>query len=197
MQENSTYQQLLNVLTELVDNRSSGSLYIHSNCNHAISFSLNKGSIYAVFFGPKRGLKALPWISSISGGSYRFETMGLSGITHVLPTSHEILNLLRNQEHENGTSAGTAQTRRGTEPGISEQKKSQLILQLKQYLAVYLGPISNMVFDDTLEEAGDFTRSPDRLIDFVNKLCLDIPNEREAEQFKKKAFTAITNILDG
>ena len=196
MPENSTYQQLLQVLTELVDSRRSGVLYIHSDCNHAISFALDKGRIYAIFFGPKRGMKALPRINSISGGSYRFEAGAFNGIAHALPATPQILNLLRTQDC--GSEISRHAMGVGVEPasGISKQKRELIVLQLRQYLAEYLGPISNLVFDDTLEEAGDFGASPESIIDLVAKLCTDIPSGREAEQFKQRAFTAIKHIIE-
>ena len=194
MGENVPYPRLLQVLTDLVDNKSSGTLFIHSDCNHAITFALDAGRIFAIFHGARRGRKAIPLISRISGGSYRFESAGLSGINHELPSTPEILNLLRTP-HGNGQTRPAGTSLDAPDAKLSDDEKDRLCQQLKGLLAKHIGPIAEMVFEDAREEIGDFCASPELAKDFIEKLSLDIDDAGELAQFKTDAYTAINNML--
>lgn len=194
MRENVPYSRILQVLSDLVDNKSSGTLFIRSDCNHAIALALDTGRIYAIFHGARRGRKAIPVIRNISGGTYKFETSGLSGISHEIPTTPEILNLLRTPHgiEETGP-AGASVGRNASE--ISEEKKNLLYQQLKSLLAEHLGPIAEMVFEDAMDEIGDFCSTPELARGLIDKLSFDIDDASEVSQFREKAYVAINNIL--
>ena len=194
MHENVPYSRILQVLTDLVDDQSSGTLYIHSDCNHAITFALDTGRIYAIFHGARRGRKAIHLISQISGGSYRFESAGLSGISHELPTTPEILNLLRTpQDIAQPRPARTSLD--ATETALSDANRNLLCQQLKGLLAQHIGPIAEMMFEDARDEIGDFCASPELAKNFIDKLSLDIDDANEVAQFRIDAYTAIDKIL--
>ncbi|MDJ0805530.1 MAG: hypothetical protein QNJ78_01735 [Gammaproteobacteria bacterium] len=195
MSDNLPYAQLVQILTDLIDSKRSGTLFIHSECNHAVTFALDAGEIHAVFHGARRGRKAFPLICKITGGTYRFEASELNGISHELPPTHEILNLLRTQQ-----SAETDRSPTGSltadHTGISLEQKERLIQQLKSQLAVHLGPIANMVFEDALEEIGEFDGSVEQAHRLIDQLCLDIDNAKEVIQFKDKAYSLVSDTLN-
>ena len=118
------YTQLLHVLTELVDRKQSGTLFIHSDCNHAITFALDAGRIFAVFHGARRGRKAIPMISNISGGTYKFESSSLNNLSQELPSTPKILNLLRTPQTVE-TLKTPAKSSLGQQTGISEGAKNR------------------------------------------------------------------------
>lgn len=194
MRENVPYSQILEILTELVDSETSGTLFIRTEANHAITFALDNGRISAIFYGARRGLKAISLISNISGGSYKFEASNLAGISHELPTTPEILNLLRNPHPTEGARPATSSPGAGSER-ISEENRNILCQQLKSLLAKHLGPIAEMVFDDTIDEAGDFCSTPELARDLINKLSADIDDATEVEQFRSDAYAAINRVL--
>jgi hypothetical protein len=194
MQKNITYSQILDSLTDLVDSRSSGTMFIHSNCNHAITIAIAKGRIHTIYFGAKRGRKAIPLISSISGGSYRFEISDFVETSQNLPPTPEVLNLLRNPQTSNESNSILPPPLTSKETVRIEQKDT-LCQELKSLFAMHMGPIADIVFDDIVDEVGDFCSTPQLTNDLINKLSEEIENTAEMKEFKNKAYTVLNNIL--
>lgn len=195
MQKNLTLQQLLQVLTDLVEEKRSGTLFIHSTCNHAVTFALDKGRIFAIFHGARRGRKAIPLISQIAGGTYRFESSELSGISHDLPPTSEILNQLKTGQ--TGTYDRTDKTAASAlaQGGVSNESKDQLCRELKSLLSDYVGPIAEMVFDEALDEIGDFCTSAGLTQTLIDRLSLDITDPDEVTRFREQAYSLINRSL--
>jgi hypothetical protein len=196
MEDNLSFSQLLDLLTDLVDKKTSGTLFIRSACNHAVTIGLEKGRIYALFYGAKRARNAIPMIGKITSGSYKFESSALTGIRQELPSTPEILNQLRSRSSSDPTSESLP----GVEPlntGISAEKRDRLCQQLKGLLAEYLGPIAQMVFDDAVEESGVFYATPEQANAFIQKLTLDIDDAGEVEDFRNKAYEVFDKVLFG
>ncbi len=193
MTESLTYLQLLEALTELVNSKASGTMFIRSQCNHAITFSLEAGRIYALNHGPRRGRSAIPLISQIAGGSYRFDTAGPGRSAQELPSTAEILEQLK-------TPRGDIQTLEISTPdngtrSISAEQKHRVCQELKNLLARHLGPIAEMVFDNTVDETGDFCSTPEGTEELIDKLADDIGNPQEVVQFREEAYRAIQKLL--
>jgi hypothetical protein len=194
MHKDVPYSQIIDVLTELVDNKASGTLYVHSVCNHAITIAMVSGRINAVYFGARRGHKAIPLISNIARGSYRFEASNLVENSHDLPPTPELLNLLRNPlaGNESGSAVSSPAT---NHDAINEERKFILCQELKSLLAEYMGPFAEIVFDDTVDEVGDFCSTPQLTQDLINKLSEEIDNPSEVEHFRKKAYNVLIKNL--
>lgn len=190
------YSKILEFLTGLVDSKSSGTLFIHSDCNHAITVALDKGHIIALYFGGRRGRKAIPLISKISSGSYRFDESKLVETSQDLPSTPELLNLLRSSAAAVEFSHSAVSPAAGNE-AIEEELKNILCQELKKLLAEHMGPIADVVFDDAASEVGDFCSTPQLTQDLINKLSEEIDDAGEVEQFRKKAFLTLNKILQG
>lgn len=193
MTESLTYQQLLEALTDLVGNKASGTMFIRSECNHAITFSLDAGRIYALHHGPRRGRSAIPLISQIAGGSYRFDAAGPGRPPQELPSTGEILEQLK-------TPQGSAEAHKISSPtdgtdSISAEQRNQLCRELKNLLAQHLGPIAEMVFEDTVDETGNFCATPEGTQELIAKLTDDIGDPDEIAQFREEASRTISKIL--
>jgi hypothetical protein len=173
MDDNLSFSQLLKLLRELIGKNESGTLFIRSESNHVITIGLNKGRIYALFHGPKRGRSALSLISQVTSGSYKFEPGVLSGINQDLPSTPEILNQFRLQKRDIPSNPTLTRSHMPN-AGISHQKRDRLYQQLQGLLAEYLGPIAQMVVDDAIAESGDFFATPEKAKALINKLTLDI-----------------------
>ncbi|MES9970089.1 MAG: hypothetical protein ABW092_08650 [Candidatus Thiodiazotropha sp.] len=195
MQKNVPYSHILDFLTDLVDKETSGTLFIHSESNRAITIALDKGRIHALYFGARRGRKAIPLISGITGGSYRLELSDLVEAFHDLPPTHEILNLLRNPEINNRPRPTVSSPHASHVEAIQEEKKEILCQKLKSLLAEHMGPIAEIVFDDTVDEIGDFCSTPQLTQDLINKLSEEIDNPNEVEQFKDQAYVTLSKVL--
>jgi hypothetical protein len=195
MQNNLPYSQILDFLTELIDNKASGTLFIHSESNRAITIALNSGQIHALYFGARRGRRAIPLISDISGGSFRFEQSNLVNTSHDLPSTPEILNELRNPINANHSSLTDSSTTFSCDKAINEDKKELLCQELKSLLLQYMGPIAEIVFDDAVDDIGDFCVTPQLTKDLINKLSEEIDNTAEIEQFRTNAYVVLNNIF--
>jgi hypothetical protein len=208
MQErNVSYSKILDFLTTQIDKTMSGTLFIHSSCNRAITIALDSGEIHALYMGAKRGRKAIPLISNITGGSYRFEVSDLVEANHDLPPTHEILHLLRKPHgsSNNGSalsiptsiSAKTSTKNNNTNnpKGLPDEKIDILCQELKGLLSEHLGPIADVLFDDTVDEVGNFYSSPEMVESLINKLSEEIDNNNEAKHFISSANVIINSVL--
>jgi hypothetical protein len=196
VEDHLTFSQLLDLLTDLVDERRSGTLFIRSDSNHVVTVGLEKGRIIALFYGARRGTNAIPLICQIGAGSFRFESDVLSGVHQELPATSGILNRLRARDDIKPAHPAVS----GAPPagsGISREKRDRLCRQLQELLGDYLGPIAQMVFDDAVAESGAFYATPEQAKAFIHKLTLDIDNPREVEEFRNRAFEVFDRVLFG
>ena len=190
---NLTLLQLLDVLAELVNQKRSGTLYIHSDTNHVVTFALDTGRIYAIYHGPKRGRKAIALVSQMQGGSYRFEETGLGGVAQDLPTTTEILTALRTPHTDDASAQMGTASAGGT--SVSVEERNKVCQELKNLLSEHLGPIAGMVFDGVLDKSGDFCATTKGTQDFVNQLAEDIDDPKEAAAFRQKASEVLNRVL--
>lgn len=183
--------ELLDVLTDLVKQHKTGTMYVHSESNHAITFALDKGRITALYYGPKRGRKAIGPISNIERGTYHFQTASFAGAAQDLPSTLDLLNLLRERQLEIGDGPPSeAQTR-----GVSLEQRNRICQELKELLAAHLGPIADLVFDSAKNDSGDFCATPEEAQEFIGKLAADIDDAEEAIEFQRKASAALRRML--
>lgn len=194
MQKTIPYSRILDFLTDLVDNKTSGTLYIHSECNHAITIALDNGQINAMYFGARRGRRAIPLIRNISRGSYRLDKSNLVENPHDLPPTHDLLNQLRNP-HTTIESNSTASSSVNAGEVISEEKKKRLCQELKNLLAKHMGPFAEIIFDDAVDEVGNFCSTPQLTQELINKLSEEIDDTNEMEQFRNNAYLVLNNVL--
>jgi len=190
MSESFTLTQMLDVLEDLIKKKQSGSLFITSEDSHFVTFGLEGGRIISVMYGPKRGVAALPLIAAVKSGAYRFDAGGVTGKPQELPTTKQIVEMLRSgAPAEVPASRGAAQG-----GGISEAERNFVCSQLKDLLAKHLGPIAGIVIDDALEEAGDICEDPERTHALVDKLVAEIDSESEAAAFRARAERVIAKL---
>jgi hypothetical protein len=186
------YPQLLEILQELIDKQETGTLFIRSECNHLAAFTLQKGQATAVSFGPRRGDRAIPHIREISGGTYRFDRESPAGAPQQLPETRELMTLLKSNGalNEIVNTAGP-----GSAGGDASNKNSiRFSKELKELLIDHLGPIADVIFDDTLEEIGGNCSNTHQAQIFIDRLATDI-DDAEIWQFREKAGNIIGKTL--
>jgi hypothetical protein len=133
-------------------------------------------------------------ISRISGGSYRFEKTEFVEISHDLPKTPEILNLLRNPDTD--SEIKTSYVTPNNKKAITDNLKTTLCQNLKSEFTKYLGPIANVLFDDIAEEVGDFFDTPQLAEILISKLSEEIENSKQAEAFRIKSHKILNAILN-
>jgi hypothetical protein len=194
MESTAPYSEILIALTKLVDSSASGTIFIHSECNHAITIAMKSGNIHAIYFGPKKGRNAITLISRITGGSYRFEKTDLVGISHDLPSTPEILNLLRTPDTKSAVKVTYSIP--NNEQAISDNLRTTLCQNLKSEYTKHMGPIADMLFDDIAEEVGDFCATPQLTENLISKLSEEIDNTTQAEEFKMTSYKILNDIIN-
>ncbi len=191
MSETFTLSQLLDVLQDLIQKQQSGSLFITSEDGHFGTLGLDAGEIVSVMYAPKRGVAALPLIAGLQRGSYRFDPAAVAGRPQELPTTQQILEMLRSGSPAGVVTGAVAAPTRG----ISETEKNFACNRLKELLAQHLGPIADIVMDDALEDAGDICANPAQMPALVDKLAAEIDSESEAAEFRAAAEKTIAKLV--
>ena len=188
-----SYPQLLEILQELIHKRESGILFIRSECNHLTTFTLQNGQVTAVSFGPRRGDRAIPHIRKINSGTYRFDREAPVGAPQRLPDTGELMNLLN--------SSGAAPTgimdpggNGSIVGGASDRSSRRFSKELKELLTDHLGPIADIIYEDTLEEIGGVCSNPHQAQILIDRLATDI-DDAEIWQFREKAGNIIGKTL--
>jgi len=191
MAETLTLTQLIDVISQHVTGKNTGTLHISTESKRAVTIALEKGRIVAIYFGALRGQKALDSMTKILSGSYRFEATSVDDISpHELPSSTDILNHLRMPP----TSTSTETRVSDTNDNINATQKAELSTQLKALLSKYLGPIAEMVFSDYF--IADSIRDHDSVKAMVVKMATEIDNSDETHHFIADAEKIISSVIN-
>lgn len=198
MLEFSNYAHMLEFLVTEVKRKSSGTLYIRSHCNHAVTFVLQKGRIDSIFFGPRRGDKAIAMIREITGGSYRFDPDNIASIPQNLPSTEEILaqlTLSREPPKQAPQAQAKAKSQTTDSLQISESDRALICYQLKEELGKYLGPIAEIVLSDAMYDEEHFCSTTEEAQQFIDQLAQDIEDPAESVQFRSQAHRIVKKVL--
>jgi len=191
MAETLTLTQLIDVLSQHVSDKSTGTLHISTESKRAVTIALKNGRIVAIYFGALRGQKALDSMTKIQTGSYRFEATSVDDLPpHELPSSTDILQHLRSPS----TSTFTETIASDTKGSISTAQKAELSTQLKALLSKYLGPIAEMVFSDYF--IADSILDRDSVKAMVVKMAAEIDNSDETHHFIADAEKIINSVIN-
>ena len=208
MPEFSDYAHMLEFLTVEVKNKSSGTLFIRTNCNHSITFVMENGRIISVLFGPRKGDKAIAKIREITGGSYRFDRNNIGSIPQDLPSTEEILaklSLARERPKQaplatdssllSDSSSLSDPSSLSDSSSLSESDRALVCYQLKEVLTTYLGPIAEIVLSDAMCDTEQFCSTSEQAKLFVNQLAEDIEDPAMSVQFRSQANSIIENMF--
>lgn len=195
MEAYQSFSEVVDVISNLVSKKASGTLFIRSESNSSASFGLDAGRITSIYYGLQHGMKAVPLIRDIPAGNYRFEPSILNKILQDLPNARELIDQLRQSPSDEPSEPKSQVPANRANILINEEDRKALCRNLKRLLTEHLGPIANLVFDDTMAEAGDFCATLEMALAFISKLACEIGDPTEMEQFKSKASAAIKNAM--
>ena len=68
-----TRTQLIALLRQLVDEKRTSTLYVHTDENHLIAVGVDAGEIVSLICGPKQGERAIPLVRRMGTGTFRVE----------------------------------------------------------------------------------------------------------------------------
>ncbi len=180
MNGNITRSQFIDLLSSLVKDRRTSTVYVRTDDNHLIIASVDSGEIVSLICGPKRGERAVPMIRKMHSGSFRLEEGASAhrGLGGQLPPSDTLLSLLMVEEE------GDAK--------VSDCQWVQSVLC--KMLKEYMGPIAPLVCQETIDSAGGLD-SPDKCRQVVEKLAHEIDDMAEAESFRSRAHAELAAVL--
>lgn len=187
--------QLQEILARLIAEKRSGTFVINSACNHVITIAIDNGRIVALFYGPKRGRPAIPLISRITGGSYRFEDSTFSLNAQDLPSTAGIMIALQGGpglDVEDFSSPKVGHTQAGQ---ISSAHAQQIYQGLEEILVQYLGPIASMVLEDVCQASERSSKGPEEFGKLITCLLDEIEDEEKALRFKREANQLLADLL--
>ena len=189
MTETVTYEGFLALVESMVRNRESGSLYLRTDTNRSVCIGIRQGEIEALVSGPRRGLTAIKTILGMSSGSCRRDETSLAFHTGDLPTTAEILKILRERRVEStagSDSASMTDKDEAWQRPVDEERSVKILCDL---LHDYLGPVAPLICDD-LTQSGNLHTSADLDAAIIN-LAAEIESSSESQEFIQRARQAV------
>ncbi len=191
MAESITYDNFVDLVEDMVENKEDGSLYLRTNKNHSVFVGVRNGEIEALVSGPRRGLKAIKTILQMSTASCRRDTTALSFHSGDLPPTGEILHMLRNRrEMPEVEETLSSPASRGLKPAADSTKTSGTAAVLCELLHDYLGPVASIICDEITEEGARLRPGSD-LDSVIRELAEEIDSVTESREFISRAHKAI------
>lgn len=190
MAEQITYDGFLNLIESMVERKESGALYVRTDTNRSIFVGLRNGIIEALASGPKHGLDAITTILQMSHGSCRRDDTVLSFHSKDLPSTSDILLLLKKRaplpvEQE----SPVASPARDSE--IDSGRAGKILCEL---LHDYLGPVAPLICEDVTGN-GAKIRTPADLDTAIGCLAEEIESSAEAAEFIVRAREGVREFL--
>jgi hypothetical protein len=184
------YQALIEVLSDLVAQHQSGTLFITSAEQHSAHFVLNDGRVCAVGYRFKRGMSAVEAIRQMRAGSYRFEAnIVCAKSTTDLPDTQHLLALLTDVEPAIGAAAKRPAATHD-ESATTPRPMAPFVTLIQKQLTQYLGPVAEICCEDYLERTGGVHNLAD-LTDMVHTLSEEIADTGERREFEEASLAAL------
>jgi len=169
------FQEILSEIKHLVATKSTGTVFITSQDNHAVQIGLDSGNVIGCRFRFKRGNDALPLIAAMEAGRYSFANASYSGEDASLPPTTDLLHILEGD--------GSRQTLSAT--ANTEMGGGEVATMLLQELALCLGPIASILIDDYLQDEGAVD-SPKELQKMILTLADEIDDPKRRDEFLQR-----------
>lgn len=163
--------EAISVIEQLAERNADGTLFLGTKTNQYAQMAFKQGKITFLYFQNKRGQDALSLLAKVQECKYRFQTTVLSSLTDNLPPFATILQILRGEAGQKPTESVSVQSK---QPLTSEQKEL-----LQGYLVDYVGPAASLLVDEYCQKNRDIQT-------VINALAAEIPDEAEAQQFRRK-----------
>jgi len=179
------YPQLIAEIHRLSQEGQSGTIFITSDDGHLVRIILNDGRItYLAFDAKYYRDDAIPFIKNIKFGRLQF-TEGLIETVQkaALPNSSEIFQLLMNSPEPINA------PRQAISLNIN-----QAVEQIKNALAVYIGPFALIVCEEYIDKVGSINTTDD-IWSMINVVASEIENTDDRRLFQTQIKTEM-KILD-
>lgn len=185
-----TYDELVEILRDLVESEETGTLYLATNDNHAASFGLENGNLVSIRCQGFKGINALDALLGIESGRCRFvaHSAGLYEKAAPLPPTQELLGILETQR-VGATSAppatGTAPLQTGNGSGVA-LPLSDCRSIVTEEATEYLGPMGGFVCDELFDEVAPTTIEDVTTI--IDRVANEIGDPKREKEFKTRVL---------
>jgi len=186
MADQITYEGFLNLIESMVEHKESGTVYVSTDTNHSVVVGIRNGAIEAFTSGPRHGLEAITTILEMSYGSCRRSETVLSFHTNELPSTSDILLLLKKRSPQPMGQESPA-------PGaqINSMRATKILCEL---LHDYVGPVAPIICEDVIDNGAKIRTCAD-LESAIGSLAEEIDSSAEAAEFINRARENLREII--
>ena len=190
MTDQITYEGFLNLIESMVQRKESGTLYVRTDTNHSVVVGIRNGTIEAFASGPRHGLEAITTILEMSYGSCRRSETVISFHTNELPSTSDILLLLKKRSPQPAVQGSTSPS---AAPG-SQIDSMRAVKILCELMHDYVGPVAPIICEDVIDNGAKIHTSVD-LESAIESLAEEIDSSTEAAEFINRARENLREIL--
>ncbi len=185
-----SYDDFVSLIESMVQHKESGTLYIRTDANRSVIVGIQKGNIKAFISGAKHGLEAITMILQMSYGSCRRADTVLSFHSKDLPSTSDILLLLKKRSPPS-TVGESPRPPSSPSSQIDSVLAGQILCEL---LHDYVGPVAPIICDDITDNGAKIHTRED-LESAIGNLANEIDSSVEAEEFINRARENLRAIL--
>ena len=190
MADQITYDGFIDLIERMVDRNESGALYVRTDTNRSVSVGLLDGHIAALVAGPKRGMKAIATILQMSHGTCRRDDTPLSFHSKDLPSTGDILELLKNRSQ----APETKDKPMAAPASGGEINSDSAVKILCEILHDYVGPVAPIICEDVTENGARIHTGAD-IEEAIESLAEEIDSTAEAAQFINRARQSLQEYI--
>ncbi len=184
-----SYQQLMQELRKLCEEKRTGTMFITTDDNHSARFALQEGRIVACAYTLKKGFDALPLIQQIKSGTFAFADGVFSGMDEIpLPETEVMFEVLGGSADGGNRGVPSGAPQAGS--GASSIDMSAAIKDIELELAVHVGPIADIICAEHLEDAGELSDVAD-VVKLIEVIASEIDNSEKEDQFKGRVIAKL------
>ncbi len=176
------YGEIVAALRDLCTARSTGTLFIATDDNHAVRIGVNHGQIVTLEAGDRRDEAAIPVLRAIKSGSYRFQQGRLfdSRAADKPPVTERLLAAL-----EGGRPAPS-------HPSPAANDTLTQVREIVESEAVdVIGPIAGVLCAEHCAEVGDLHS----LKQALERIAVEIRDPDRAEELQRRVMERLSESL--
>lgn len=170
------YQELIENLSKLSQEKRTGTAFITTMDNHSARFSFYEGNITSCHFGPKKNYDAIPLIKQIDKCRFKFADGIFDDMHDIgLPNNSDVFDMLASYTDNEAVK--------------SIEKHDNLYhheKEIAKLLADYIGPFATMICHELFDGKKNF--SSEELKQIIGELSMEVDDMEKRAEFKNKAL---------
>lgn len=189
MTERMDYQAFYALVSDLVTNEQTCTLFGRTDTNHSVIIGIDAGDITCIRCGPKRGGDAIGALREMQSGSFRVDEALIELRSPELPPTAQLLADLHPAAE---APAAAAPDTAATDSGHGRHtEQAKLLCDL---LSRYVGPVAPLLCAEEIKAAGGLD-SQHQLDRILKQLAREIDNSHEATEFVSTAYRELSHLL--